>query len=132
MFYWCNCKNLCILYFNGNAFRLYTFHNRHFLFLWKWICMFFLLFRYTCICIVVGDTIIKKKGWGPIKLFNLATRLCLSQARTWISNVICRGIFTFKDLRWEGVVLFFHIGGNIDHRYLSCLLIYVTLSWINV
>ena len=31
--------------------------------------------------------------WDPIYLFNSATLLCLSQARNWISNVICRGLF---------------------------------------
>ena len=29
----------------------------------------------------------------PINLFNPTTLLCLSQARTWISNVIYHGIF---------------------------------------
>jgi hypothetical protein len=50
---------------------------------------FFLLFY---ICITVGDPIINR-GWYPINRFNPATFVCLSQARTWISNVICRGLF---------------------------------------
>ena len=29
------------------------------------------------------------EGWDPIKQCNPATFLCLSQAKTWISNVIC-------------------------------------------
>ena len=33
------------------------------------------------------------KGWDPINQFNLSTSLCLSKARTWISNVISQGIF---------------------------------------
>ena len=36
-----------------------------------------------------------QKGWDAIRLFypNLATFLCLPQARTWISNAICRALF---------------------------------------
>jgi len=48
-------------------------------------------------------------GRGTSILFktNLVTFLCLSQARTWTSNVICRGTFLlFNDLRWEVVVRF--------------------------
>jgi len=34
------------------------------------------------------------EGW-----FNRATFMCLSQARTWISNVICCGFFVFGEMR---------------------------------
>ena len=33
------------------------------------------------------------EGWDAINRFNTGTCLCLSQARTWISNVICNGLF---------------------------------------
>ena len=33
------------------------------------------------------------EGWNPINWFNPTTYVCLSQAGTWISNVICRGLF---------------------------------------
>jgi hypothetical protein len=45
---------------------------------------------------------------GPINLFHPTTFLCLSQARTWISNVICCGIFLFsmnRGQRWLFVLL---------------------------
>ena len=35
--------------------------------------------------------------WDTINRFNLATFLCLSQDRTWISNVTCRGLFVFSE-----------------------------------
>jgi len=31
-----------------------------------------------------------REGWNPINWFNPATLLSLSQARTWIFNIICR------------------------------------------
>jgi hypothetical protein len=48
------------------------------------------------------DSIIKREGlgfnhqeggWDSINSFNPATFLCLSQAMTWISNIICRHLF---------------------------------------
>ena len=36
------------------------------------------------------------EGWDPINLFNATTLLCLSQAITVISDVICRGHFYFQ------------------------------------
>jgi hypothetical protein len=39
----------------------------------------------------------KGGGWGPINRFNSATFLCPFHTRTWISNVICRGLFVFSD-----------------------------------
>jgi hypothetical protein len=41
------------------------------------------------------------EGWGPIYQFNLATFLCLSQARNWISKLICRLLcMQWVQLRW--------------------------------
>jgi hypothetical protein len=39
-------------------------------------------------------------GWDTIKRFNAATFLCLSQARTWIFNVICHGVFCVLCWYW--------------------------------
>ena len=39
-------------------------------------------------------------------------RLCLSQTRTWISNVICRGLFMW----WEMIVRLVDIDGINDHQ----------------
>ena len=33
----------------------------------------------------------REEDWDPINWFDPTTSLCLSEARTWISNVICRG-----------------------------------------
>ena len=50
----------------------------------------------------------------PIDRFNLATFLCLSQARTWISTVICSGLFMFNDLMLEMILHFVDIDGIVD------------------
>ena len=50
-----------------------------------------------------------------IKRFNLATFLCLSQARTWISSIICHGLFfMFNELRSEVIVYFVEIGDIVN------------------
>ena len=61
---------------------------------WSKSVQVFLLFVY--ICIAVGDPVSSyQEGriWDPIIRFNPATFLCLYQARTWISKVICHGPF---------------------------------------
>ena len=64
--------------------------------------------------------IFKREGWDgedwdPINRFNPATILCMSEFRTWISNVICRGtLFVFSEL----IVRFVDIDGIVDHRSL--------------
>ena len=90
----------------------------------------------------------EEEGWDSINWFNLTTHLCLSQARTWISNpIFCcpfcvlwfevRGgchIFVpvpsqdpdfknhmFNDLRWEVIVCFIYIGGIVDHHCVNFL-----------
>ena len=44
----------------------------------------------------VGIQLSRGEGWDPINWYNPATFLCLSQARTWISNVICRSVSSVK------------------------------------
>ena len=102
--------------------------------------VFFLSFVY--ICIAVGDPVIKRRGlrssyqeerveiqlsrgegWDPINRFNPATLLCLSQ--TWISNVICGGLFMFSEFRWEVILRFVDIGEIDDHHCLNFLFIIV-------
>jgi len=41
--------------------------------------------------------------WPPINWFKQGAVLCLSQARAWIANVICRGLFCVQwvQVRWE-------------------------------
>ena len=48
-----------------------------------------------------------------------------TQARTWICNVICCGLFFVQrvQLRWEVIVRFVDIGGNDDHHCLNFLFI---------
>lgn len=40
-------------------------------------------------CIVIGDPVIKRNSLTGLTL----SCLCLAQARTWISDVICHGLF---------------------------------------
>ena len=82
--------------------------------------------------------LLREKGWDPIKRFNPATSLCLSQDKTWIFNVtsLCLSqdktwIFNITSLclsqtrtviccdhqlRREVIV---HIGGIVDHHCLN-------------
>ena len=62
--------------------------------------------------------------------FNTSTCLCLSQGRTWISNVVCCGLFYVQwvKLRWEVIVLYVMKVKFVDRRRLNFLfiIIYVT------
>ena len=48
--------------------------------------------------------------------------MCLSQSRTRMFNVICRGLF-YAQLRWEVIVRFVDIGESDDHHCLNFLFI---------
>jgi hypothetical protein len=59
----------------------------------------------------------RRVGIGvPLTGLTPATFWCLSQHRTWIFNVICRGIFVF---RWEVIVRCVDTGRIDDHHCLS-------------
>ena len=62
----------------------------------------------------------KRGGGNPIHWLNPTTFLFLSQARTWISNIICCDPFCIQ-LRWEAIVRLVHIGGIDDHHCLNFL-----------
>jgi hypothetical protein len=60
------------------------------------------------------------KSWDSINRFNSVTILCLSQARIWISIVICCGLsFVLSELRLGVIVRFVDIGGIDDLCELS-------------
>ena len=44
----------------------------------------------------------RREGWDPINWFNSATLLCLSKARTWISNTICCCLFCVQWIQIRG------------------------------
>ena len=67
------------------------------------------------------------QGWDSSKRFNPATFLCLSQARTLISSVMCPGHFCIQWARWEVIVLFVDIDGIIDHHCLNFLFIMISI-----
>ena len=69
--------------------------------------------------------------WEPINQFNPATYLCLSQARTWISIVICCGLFLCS-VSWD--VRFVDISEIVDHHCLNFLFInsYHKFSWCHI
>jgi hypothetical protein len=59
-----------------------------------------------------------------IHRFNPATFVCLFQARTWISNVICHGFYVFSEFSSDDrglIVLLIDIGGTDDHHCLNFL-----------
>ena len=71
----------------------------------------FVVFLFPFICIANGDPIIKSGRVG-IPLIGLC--LCLSQDRTWTSDVVyCDLFFACSDLRWEVIVYFV---GIVDHQ----------------
>jgi hypothetical protein len=66
--------------------------------------------KYICsTCMSVRQTI----EWT---MFNPTTFLCLSQARTWISNVICSDLFCVTNLDERWLFVFVDIGGIVDHH----------------
>ena len=89
------------------------------IFEWKRICasVSFLSFFYIYILLLS-----RRKDLDPINRFNSATLLCLSKARTWISNVICRGLSSVQwvQSRWEVIVRFVDICWIDDHHCLNC------------
>jgi hypothetical protein len=54
-------------------------------------------------------------NWHPINRFNLATLLCLPQAKFWISRVF----FVFNGLKRGDVVRFVDIDEIVDHHCLN-------------
>ena len=85
------------------------------IFEWKRICSgFYRLFIYVLNSVI---KLLRGDNRYPIKQFNSATCLCLSQARTWISNHTCRGLFVLSDWRWEMTVRF--VGEIVDHHWLN-------------
>jgi hypothetical protein len=75
----------------------------------------FHLFIYTLpleIQLSIGD------GCDPFNRFNPAILLCKAKARTWISNVICRGIFVSSELNLAVGVPFVDSDVIVDHHCL--------------
>ena len=62
------------------------------------------------------------QGFDPIYRFNHTKFVCLSQVRTWISNVICRGFCVLSEFS------FVDIGGIDDHHSLKFLFIFTIKS----
>jgi hypothetical protein len=86
-------------------------------------CFFFILSLFISI-MQLEFQLSKGENLDLIDRFYPATLLCLSQARTWISNSICRCLFyMFNELRWEVIVhclnfLFIIIFSNMITKYL--------------
>ena len=111
--------NLCRsewLLFNANSaiFQLYHGENK-------------LIFY----CLYIDDVLLLEiwlsrwEGWDPINWLNPATFLRPSQVRTWISNIICHGLFSVQ-LRCEVVVHFVDIGEIDDLHCVNFLFITIT------
>ena len=82
------------------------------------------VFFIVCLCVLPLEIqISRREGWDPINQFNPTTSVCLSQARTWISNIICGGDFFCAQLRRDMIVRFVDIGGSDDHHCLIVLFI---------
>jgi hypothetical protein len=87
------------------------------------LCFFFILSLFISI-MQLEFQLSKGENLDLIDRFYPATLLCLSQARTWISNSICRcPFYMFNELRWEVIVhclnfLFIIIFSNMITKYL--------------
>jgi hypothetical protein len=68
----------------------------------------------------------QKMVWDPINRFNCSILLCLSEARTWISNATCYDLFVFSGLRWKVV----DIGGIADQHCFKFLFIILSIYTI--
>ena len=82
------------------------------------------------ICVFPLETHLSRWKWNFCICFNPATFLCLSQARTWISNIICRVFFMFSELRGEVIVRLVNIGGS--HHCLNCFFINLIICSLNL
>ena len=84
----------------------------------KRICAGFLSFVYTCIYTKMYCCLRSSYQEGRVGIST--TFFSLSQARTWISNVICHGLFCVQwvQLRWEVIV---DNGGIDDYHCLNFL-----------
>ena len=102
------------LLFNSAIFQLYHGENK-------------LIFY----CLYIDDVLLLEiwlsrwEGWDPINWLNPATFLRPSQVRTWISNIICHGLFSVQ-LRCEVVVHFVDIGEIDDLHCVNFLFITIT------
>jgi len=67
----------------------------------------------------LGIHVSKGKGLDPINRITPAIFFSLSQTRTWISNVICRGLFCVQwvQLGWQVIDRFVDIGGINYHHF---------------
>jgi hypothetical protein len=57
-------------------------------------------------------------GCDPFNLFNPAILLCKAKARTWISKVICCGVFVFSEFNLAIGVPFVDSDVIVDHHCL--------------
>ena len=71
----------------------------------------------------LGIHVSKGKGLDPINRITPAIFFSLSQTKTWISNVICRGLFCVRwvQLGWQVIVRFVDIGRINDHHFINFL-----------
>ena len=109
-YHWpCYCTSTVLVY------SIIHFCNSIGLFEWKWICACF-----YCLLIYVFPLDIQLSRRGVDNPVNALTPQFLSQARTWLCNVICDcPYFMLSELRWEVIAWFIDIVGIDDHHCLN-------------
>jgi hypothetical protein len=82
---------------------------------------------------VIIRNLIIRRGLGS-RVSILHRYICVpSQARTWISNAICCGLFCmFECLEWKVVVRFGDKGGIVGHHWLFWLLFIIKCQLVSV
>ena len=71
------------------------------------------------------------EGWYPINQFNPATFLCLLEAKTWISNVICCGLCYVQWFEVRGHCLFCWYWWNCWSSLSKCSFYYYSQTFFS-
>jgi hypothetical protein len=76
-------NSICVVFFTSGLKTLYNC-------IYRQSVQFSYMFVYYALSLKIQS---RGMGWNPINLLNCTTFLCLSQARTWISNITCPVLF---------------------------------------
>jgi len=87
------------------------------------------ILRFPDLWLPLEIQLLRREDCAPINRFHPATSVYLSQAKTWIFNVMCLDhiFLVFSDLRWEVILRFVNVGVIVDHHCLNFLFIILLL-----
>jgi hypothetical protein len=85
-------NSICVVFFTSGLKTLYNC-------IYRQSVQFSYMFVYYALSLKIQS---RGMGWNPINLLNCTTFLCLSQARTWISNITCPVLFYVHNSAQQG------------------------------